>query len=396
MCYSKLSVKIGLLNSPSHEKNIDVLEKAVQRYAFLLKQARKIKKNAIFPHIICIIWEKCLNLHHEKRQIQKSMINRELIRVKIVQLTYAYYQNGNNNIDAAEKELIFSLSKAYDLYNYMLSLMVAITKEAREYQTVMERKARREYKECPSAKFADNRFALQLENNRMLCEFLENKKMSWEAHSDFVKRLFQRIREAQFYIDYLENPVDSYELDREVWRKIYKAFIRDNDDLDDLLEDESLYWNDDKSIVDTFVIKTIKRFEEKNGVKQPLLAEYDSEDDRDFARKLFRAAILKADEYQRYMNEASWNWDFGRLAFMDVVIMQIAIAEMMTFPNIPVSVTINEFVELAKLYSTPRSGGYVNGVLDGIAHNLIERGLMLKAISDKNVALDGNEAQETE
>ena len=117
MCYSKLSVKIGLLNSPSHEKNIDVLEKAVQRYAFLLKQARKIKKNAIFPHIICIIWEKCLNLHHEKRQIQKSMINRELIRVKIVQLTYAYYQNGNNNIDAAEQELIFSLGKAYDVCN---------------------------------------------------------------------------------------------------------------------------------------------------------------------------------------------------------------------------------------------------------------------------------------
>lgn len=311
------------------------------------------------------------------------MINRELIRVKIVQLTYAYYQNGNNNIDAAEKELIFSLSKAYDLYNYMLSLMVAITKEAREQQQVMERKARREALAWPSARFADNRFALQLENNRMLCEFLESKKMSWNLHADFIKRIYHRIREAQFFKDYLENPVDSYENDREVWRKIYKAFIRDNDELDELLEDESLYWNDDKDIVDTFAIKTIKRFEEKNGVKQPLLPEYDSDEDRDFARKLFRASILKADEFQRYMNEASWNWDFSRLAFMDVVIMQIAIAEMVTFPNIPINVTINEFVELAKLYSTPQSGRYVNGVLDGIARTLVERGILLKNIPDK-------------
>ena len=123
-----------------------------------------------------------------------------------------------------------------------------------------------------------------------------------------------------------------------------------------------------------------------------MLPEYDSEEDRDFARKLFRASILKADEFQRYMNEASRNWDFSRLAYMDVVIMQIAIAEMMTFPNIPVSVTINEFVELAKLYSTPRSGSYVNGMLDSIAHSLIDSGRMLKSMdSHEEIAETGNE-----
>lgn len=315
------------------------------------------------------------------------MINRELIRVKIVQLTYAYYQNGNNNIDAAEKELVFSLSKAYDLYNYMLSLVVAVTKEARNYWQVMERKARREGAEWPSSRFADNRFALQLENNRMLNEFLESKKMSWDDHAEFVKKLYQRIMEAQFYKDYLTSKDDSYEADREIWRKIYKAFVKDNDELSDLLEDDSLYWNDDKEIVDTFVMKTIKRFDEKNGAKQPLLPEYDSEEDREFARKLFRAAILKADEFQRYMNEASRNWDFSRLAYMDVVLMQIAIAEMMTFPNIPVSVTINEFVDLAKLYSTPRSGGYINGMLDNIARNLIGSGRLMKTMPER----DGDE-----
>ena len=225
----------------------------------------------------------------------------------------------------------------------------------------------------------------------MLNEFLENKKMTWEKHVEYVKRLFQRILDAQFYKDYLKSDNDSYEHDKEVWRKIYKAFIMDNDDLEELLEDDSLYWNDDKEIVDTFVVKTIKRFEEKNGVKQPLLPEYDSEEDREFARKLFRASILKADEFQRYMNEASRNWDFSRLAYMDVVIMQIAIAEMMTFPNIPINVTINEFVDLAKLYSTPRSGSYINGMLDAIARNLIANGKMLKSMPGIVDTVDNNE-----
>ena len=234
------------------------------------------------------------------------MINRELIRVKIVQLTYAYYQNGNNNIDAAEKELVFSLSKAYDLYNYMLSLMVAVTKEARDYCNVIERKARRERTESPSTRFADNRFILQLENNRMLNEFIENKKMSWDSHVEYVKKLFQRIKDAQFFKDYLDNKDDSYELDKDVWRKIYKAFIMDNDELDEILEDESLYWNDDKDIVDTFVIKTIKRFEEKNGVKQPLLPEYDSEEDREAVHDL---AYLLQDIGERVRQEVCLHGD---------------------------------------------------------------------------------------
>ena len=175
---------------------------------------------------------------------------------------------------------------------------------------------------------------------------------------------------------------DSYEADREVWRKLYKTFIQENKDLDALLEEKSLYWNDDKEIVDTFVLKTIKRFDPQNSGKQELLPEYKDEEDKEFARKLFRATILNADQYQRYMSETSRNWDFSRLAYMDVVIMQIAIAEMLTFPNIPVSVTINEYVDLAKIYSTPRSGGYINGMLDAIARFLIDSGKMFKSMNE--------------
>ena len=311
------------------------------------------------------------------------MINREIIRIKIVQLTYAYYQNGNKNIDTAEKELFFSLSKAYDLYNQLLALIVAVTKESRRRLEVLQAKAQREGLTEPSQKFAYNRFALQLENNRQLAEFLETQNRSWADYPEFIGKLFEQIEQSQTYKDYIESADDNYANDRELWRRIYRTLIQENEDLDQLLEEQSLYWNDDKEVVDTFVIKTIKRFDEKNGDKQDLLPEYDSEEEKDYARKLFRATILNGDEYQHMMTEASRNWDFSRLAYMDVIIMQIAIAEMLTFPSIPVNVTINEFVDLAKLYSTPRSSAYINGMLDAIARHLIKTGRLLKHMDEK-------------
>ena len=330
------------------------------------------------------------------------MINREIIRIKIVQLTYAYYQNGNKNIDSAEKELFFSLSKAYDLYNYMLALIVSITKEARRQIEIVQSRARREGTDMPSQKFAYNRFALQLEENKMLNDFIETQKKTWDNEIEFVRKLYKQITESQIYKDYMADTDDSYAADRELWRKIYRTLIQENEELDALLEEQSLYWNDDKEIVDTFVLKTIKRFDEKNAAKQELLPEYDSEEDRDYARKLFRATIMNADEYQRYMSEASHNWDFNRLAYMDIVIMQIALAEIMTFPTIPISVTINEFVDIAKLYSTPRSGGYINGMLDAIARHLIQTGRLMKHMDEprnkreKAKEDNGNEANSYE
>ena len=311
------------------------------------------------------------------------MINRELIRIKIVQLTYAYYQNGNKLMDSAEKELLFSLSKAYDLYNYLLELIVAVTKEERRRVEVASQRALREGTEKPSQKFAYNKFAMQLEENKQLMDFAETQKQSWDDSMEFVRNLCNQVEQSQTYAEYMADKDDSYEADREVWRKLYRQLIQENADLDALLEEQSLYWNDDKEVVDTFVLKTIKRFDPKNKAKQELLPEYKDQEDKDFAQKLFRATILNADQYQRYMSETSRNWDFSRLAYMDVVIMQIAIAEMLTFPNIPISVTINEYVELAKLYSTPKSGGYINGMLDAIARYLVSTGKLMKTIEDR-------------
>lgn len=311
------------------------------------------------------------------------MINRKLIRVKIVQLTYAYYQNGHHNMDTAEKELLFSLSKAYDLYNYLLGLIVAITQEERRRVDIATRRAEREGTETPSQRFAFNKFATQLEENKQLNLFMEDKKMSWENDVEAVRKLCDQIERSPLYQEYMMSGAEGYETDRELWRRIYRTLIQGNEDLDAILEEKSLYWNDDKEIVDTFVLKTIKRFDPANKADQELLPEYDDTEDREYALKLFRSTILNADTYQRYMSETSRNWNFSRLAYMDVVLMQIAIAEMLTFPNIPISVTINEYVDLAKLYSTPKSGGYINGMLDAIARHLVDTGRLLKPMQPR-------------
>lgn len=311
------------------------------------------------------------------------MINRKLIRVKIVQLTYAYYQNGHHNMDTAEKELLFSLSKAYDLCNYLLGLIVAITQEERRRVDIATRRAEREGTETPSQRFAFNKFATQLEENKQLNLFMEDKKMSWENDVEAVRKLCDQIEQSPLYQEYMMSDAEDYETDRELWRRIYRTLIQGNEDLDAILEEKSLYWNDDKEIVDTFVLKTIKRFDPANKADQELLPEYDDTEDREYALKLFRSTILNADTYQRYMSETSRNWNFSRLAYMDVVLMQIAIAEMLTFPNIPISVTINEYVDLAKLYSTPKSGGYINGMLDAIARHLVDTGRLLKPMQPR-------------
>lgn len=307
------------------------------------------------------------------------MINRVLIRLKIVQIVYAYYQNGGKNLDTAEKELFFSLSKAYDLYNYLLLLMVEVTKQANKRLNAAKNKLVPTKEELfPNTKFVENLFIAQLEVNKQLLEFSNNQKKTWENEADFVKTLCDKILESDIYKEYMASETSSYEEDRELWRKLYKNIIFNNIELDQVLEDQSLYWNDDKEIVDTFVLKTIRRFDEKNGAKQELLPEFKDEEDQDFARRLFRRTILNADYYRHLISENTKNWDLDRVAFMDVVIMQIALAEILSFPNIPVSVSLNEYVEIAKLYSTPKSGGFINGTLDGIVNSLKKENKLTK------------------
>lgn len=309
-----------------------------------------------------------------------NMINRELIRIKAVQLLYAFYENADQTLDAAEKEFLFSLDKAYELYHLLLSLMVSLSHTGQCIEEAHANRAKRlkEYYAMPQ-KFLENRFMAQLRENHQLSSYREKNNAFWdEENEDFLRRLYNTLKEQPFFQEYIQAADVSYEADRELWRRIYREMLCNNDELDEILEDDSVYWNDDKAIIDTFVLKTIRQFKETYDSGQPLLPPYKNSEDPTFASTLFRTAIEGEKQYRQLLSEQTRNWDLERIALMDLVIMQVALAEITTFPDIPLSVSINEYVEIAKMYSTPRSGGYINGMLDTIAKRLISEGTLEK------------------
>ena len=310
------------------------------------------------------------------------MINRELIRLKLVQITYSYYQSGGKNPAAAEKELLLSLSRAYDLYNSMLLLMLELNRMALRLLEMRQSRANRLGEtDLVNAKFVENRFMKQLESNKQLKEYRNNnQRFDWADQEEYVRSLYGKIEESEFYNAYMTSGKNSYEEDREVWRLIYRHLICNNEELDAVLEEMDLYWNDDKVIVDTFVLKTINRFTPESTDEQPLMPEYKDSSDKDFAIRLLDKAISNKDYYYDLIASTTRKWDIKRVALMDRIILQIALAEIISFPGIPVSVSINEYVEIAKMYSTSKSGKYINATLDNIAKRLIEENKLIKNI----------------
>lgn len=307
------------------------------------------------------------------------MINRELIRIKLVQVLYSYLQKGTHNPDVAEKELLLSLDKAYDLYIYLLMLLVEVSRMSVRMLEVYEKRSKKLKDGIKwSHRFVDNRFIIQLESNRQLRDYCSEHDLSWADHEAFVRDLYNKVEASEFYKDYMASETTSYEMDREVWRLIYRHLIVGNEELSDLLEDTNIYWNDDKTIVDTFVLKTINRFTENTTSTFPLMPEYKSDADLDFAKKLLYRAIVGQEHYGELISGTTRKWDFKRIALMDRVILQLGLAEITTFPSIPLSVSINEYVDIAKMYSTPKSDKYINATLDTIAKRLIEEGKLTK------------------
>lgn len=308
------------------------------------------------------------------------MINRELIRLKVVQLVYAYYRNDGKTIETAQKELLFSLGKAYELYEYLLLLLVKVYELAVKKEEALRQRAQKGVAVLDGsveARLAANALLKQLAENKALQAYRENKK-DWIEEEAFVKQLFTTFTESEVFKLYLDKEDFSYEADRELVRKLYKTYICHNEDFDDLIEEHSLYWNDDKFIIDSFVLKTIKRFTQESTPDQPLLPDYASDDDREFAIRLFQQSIRSEEETRTIISNGSKNWEINRLAFMDLIIMQIALTEIMAFPTIPVNVTFNEYLNIAKAYSTPRSAGYINGMLDHMVKWLRKQNKILK------------------
>lgn len=307
------------------------------------------------------------------------MINRILIRIKVLQIVYSYYQNGNNDLKVAENELLFSLRKSYDLYHYFLLLIVEVTNLQKRLLDVRKNKYMPTEAELnPNTRLIDNRFAAQVAENEALQKYVSEQGISWDNDDDFIRMVLEQILASDVYTEYLANENDSYETDKEFWRAAFKQVICGNDAINDHLQDKSIYWNDDIAIVETFTLKTIKQFEEASGSQQKLLPMFKDLEDQSFAIKLFRQTLMNGSDYRERINKHMKNWETERIANMDLIIMQIALAEIMNFPSIPINVTLNEYIDTAKYYSTPKSGTFINGILDSIVNELKKEKLLLK------------------
>ena len=307
------------------------------------------------------------------------MINRVLIRLKVLQIVYAYYQKNDQDLKSAENELIQSLQKSYDLYNYLLQLVLTLTDAEQKRLDALKHKYLPTEKELnPDIRFINNRFAEQLATNETLSSFT-NKKGYLLQYEDagFVRQLLEQIISSDIYEEYMQAP-DSYENDKEIWKKITKKIILENQDFIDLLEEKSIYWDSDLEIVGSFVLKTMNRFNQENSAQQELSPMYKNEDDRQFAILLLHKSILEYQENKELIDSQIKNWDLERIAIMDLYIMQIALTEIKNFSSIPLSVSLNEYIDLARYYSTPKSTHFINGILDGVVNELKKDGKLFK------------------
>lgn len=307
------------------------------------------------------------------------MTNRVLIRCKILQIAFSAYIDRDKRIEQAESEYSYSMQKTYDLYILLLLLILKITDEQKErIERLRTRYINPVADKDIDKRLANNRFAAQLSGNKMLMTYLSK-------HSDIndvltpalVKSLLDKITASDIYNYYVASETDDYDTDKNFWKKTVKEWACETE-IDEALEENSLYWNNDIDIIVTFIIKTIKGFTQEAGSMQPIISSFDADEGAEFPGNLLRDTILNFDASMKLIGECASNWEIERIANMDFVIMCMALTEIKLFPSIPINVTLSEYIELAKLYSTEKSATFINGILDTLVKKLKKEGRLTK------------------
>ncbi len=309
------------------------------------------------------------------------MISRRILRIKVMQALYAYFKhNGESSLKKSEQELLFSIEKAYDLYFYFFLLVLDIADYASSrIELAKTKKIPLQEDLHPNTKFVDNKVIAQLRSNTQFIRYLDAHKLSWINNPELIKDLHKQLINSSFYQKYMSDGDSSYKADLDFVCTLFSELFGQHDALYQALEEQSIYWNDEGEFILGINIKTIKKFREDQREKAKLMPLYKSSEDEDFPKKLIRKVILNHEEYEAIINKFSKNWDIDRIAFMDILLMQMAIAEVLEFSSIPVKVTLNEYLELAKFYSTSRSNIFINGILDKVFSNLKENKKINKA-----------------
>jgi transcription antitermination protein NusB len=309
------------------------------------------------------------------------VVNRRHIRVKVMQSIYAMHQNGSDDIEKEEKFLFHSIDAIQDLYLIMLSSLIEICKK----ETIFLHKSSQKHlatpqERKPNEKFVKNAIFQILADNNSLSIALENRKINnWTLNDDYILLLLNDIKESKLYAKYMSNSINKFEEDKDFIVNLFEEVIVPNEKLYDYLEDNKLTWVDDIPVVNTQIIKQLKALKpvEEGNFRVPKL--FKDNEDRDFVKDLFRKTILNEKELAKEYDDKTPNWDSDRIAEIDTIILKMAICEFLKFPSIPVKVTLNEYLEVAKEYSTPKSSIFINGILDNLVKELETSKRIIKA-----------------
>jgi N utilization substance protein B len=251
------------------------------------------------------------------------------------------------------------------LYHYLLGLVIEIEKFAEERIEMGKKKHRPTSADLyPNTRFVNNQLIGQLKNNISLTKYLETSKLTWNGEEDLIRKLYLSLIEQDFYKEYMAAAQNSYADDRKLVEDIFKYLILDSEDIESLLEEQSIYWNDDLDFVVSMILKTFKKFKEFSDERQALLPMFKDDEDRQFAKDLYRKVVLNHTDNEVLIKQHTVNWDIERIAFIDNLILELALSEFLYFPSIPTKVTMNEYIELSKYYSTEKSRNFINGILD--------------------------------
>lgn len=298
------------------------------------------------------------------------MLSRRLLRIKVIKSLYSHFKSDSDSMTLSEKQLNKSIDKTYELYHMMMWLVVEIKRYAAERIEIGKNKKLPTKADLnPNTKFVDNMLIDQIEQSIELVDFLKRYKLSWEDNSDLIKSLYTLMVESDIYNKYMNSGKSSYKDDVNFIAELYETIISEYEPLEDALEETSILWSDDSDFAIIMTLRTIEDCRQNQEVL-PLLPQFKNDDDMNFGRHLFRRALSGYKENLAYVEKFTQNWDVERIAFIDNIIMTTALAEMLEFESIPVKVTMDEYIEISKYYSTPGSSPFINGVLDKIVESL--------------------------
>ena len=306
------------------------------------------------------------------------MLSRRLLRIKVIKALFAHLKSGADNMMASEKTLMASVDKAYDLYFQIITLPVEVARYAEQRQELAKQKKLPTHEDLnPNTKFVDNAVIRIIANSDAVNDRIAARKLGWQRYPELIRTLYTQLLDSDYYKEYMLREERSFDEDKRLLESFFKE-LQNCDALDDVLEEISVLWCDDLPYVIMMIMRTLSGLRASH-TELRVPAKFKSDEDPEFVKTLFEKALINYNAYQDYIEKFTANWDVERIVFMDNLIIGTAMAELTSFPSIPVKVTLDEWIEISKYYSTPGSSTFINGVLDKIVASLTEEGRIKKA-----------------